>query len=171
MAELSNNEHFILSTSLAIYCITSAVLISFCDARRQSKLTQSSPDAAHLCFSICERNLSVERLWPTDKLLRTNYDHFDIIQKSIDNFKRLGHCPSSCVRMCRTPSISLFPSSFFFFCEFLYATSSLGTSKRQIHLLNLSCLICLEARARTESNSTIIFMLIFVIVGVKERSQ
>ena len=48
------------------------------------------------------------------------------------------------------------------FCD----TLSHGQCIRARHLLKRPCLICLVARASTESNSTIILTMIFVIIGV-----
>ena len=100
----------------------------------------------------------------------TIYDHRDIIYKPVSDFERLGHGyrPYPWVRrssLRKAHSIAISPSSFLRIS--LHKLRAFARQRTGTTSLNLPYFTCLVARASTDNNSTMIFTLISVMVGVK----
>lgn len=97
-----------------------------------------------------------------EKPLRAIHDDLHIIHKAVDHFEYFQSY--STFLLCETveplqDSLDLALSQQLL-CEFLCAVFGYRILKTKTQLLNLPSFICLVARARTESNSVVIFTLI-----------
>ena len=103
------------------------------------------------------------------ELLRTFHNHLYIAHETMNDTQ--GLCNSH-PRLILGQSIQSLENCFDLALaqqllrKLLCGTLSHGQCMRAVHLLNRPCLICLVARASTESNSIIILTIISVIIGV-----